>query len=305
MNDKEIGYDELLHLFSELINCNDELLEEFATKKSIETKANGGEILLIDRVIMKFYISISHKLTSLKVLYEANCFGGAESILRSVLEAIAYMDFVLEADNEQRAKAFDLSHEIRKYNDFQYKVDNREQFRKTEIDEIEEYKSIMENDKEFQSKLRDYLQHTKNRQNYSDKYGTRFYSYKKDIENFRELCKYLNNSQGKLINYERVYTNIYKLFSREVHGVDFENLIYKPGNTISVKNVENLRQTSLVKLSQHLLFYLMKVICKYANIEFEEFLKITLNAYSIELLLKQPEITKILVNSKKISLKKY
>lgn len=88
----------------------DSLITKFGEIQNELTLGISGNDDFVDTVVILFIRKIMEQLDAINVLYSTSLFSPAEVLLRSLLENIIGLQFILKEDTERRAAAYYLEH---------------------------------------------------------------------------------------------------------------------------------------------------------------------------------------------------
>lgn len=203
----------------------------------------------IDTVICLFVRKIMEQLDAINVLYSVGSFSQAQIILRSLIENIVSMKFILKEDTKKRAAAYSLEHhyqeielgnecfsENSKYRKFLLANEREEEFnndyerykkKKAAFERIIKSQEIFQQvDKDRKAKLRQ-----KRKRNGNRKVHIQWY----------EVCSNVSSFYGlmKEVGYEQYYKGIYGGLSYETHALNSTMDMSVDKDGISLKYIRN------------------------------------------------------------------
>lgn len=270
----------LLSLLQFTIQVHDVTFKKIVIKNANNNLRNTERL---DRVILKMYTNSIQKIKSMYTLAHSRQHGGLVVIARSVIESMAYLDYILEDNCIERAQALETSFEVRE----EYNLKKALKFYKAtnNIEMIDYTKELLKKLEtvEFLKRKRDYLKYTIDRNHQNDQSGSRFYSYKNKVYNFYMLCKYLDEKAASSIKYEEFYTFFYVFFSRDVHGLNLEELVYVE-QSIDINNLKTKDIEKYLEIIFSISLNLSRLICeKLFKIDYQQFIKSLLETTEITL----------------------
>jgi len=196
-----------LQIANETISSSQNILEQIIKKFPHRIDLNDE-----DKVILGLYIGIMRKSRSLLILCENNSIMGTDSILRSILEAKVYLEFILDKHTRDRAKAYDYSIKIQNYKRLEWLQVNADNDLLNKAGITEKY--IEESKTNDYEKIKEEYFNLTNRYSKGDNTGKRWYKVAGKINTFEDLCRFM--SKEHLMEYHIVF----KTWSEEVHGRD-------------------------------------------------------------------------------------
>ena len=189
----------------ELISNTENVIEKIMEQKFVKP-SYPKKFDVDDYVILGLYDGIVSRFDSIIYLAEAEKFFGVESIARGILEAHAFIIYIMERDTINRAKAYYYS--VKKKEIGLYKDLIRED---EKGNKIRNYLNVSRNEivdrfsmqsKELEEKSLKYV--GKNKKNW--------YQIEKKNNNFSELCENLGLGEQHYL--------LFKMFSTEAHAKD-------------------------------------------------------------------------------------
>ena len=203
----------------------------------------------VDTVICLFVRKIMEQLDAINVLYSVSLFAQAQIILRSLIENIISMEFILKEDTKKRAAAYSLEHHYQeieigdeyfsknsKYRKLLLANGREEQFnngyerykkKKAAFERILKSQQVFQQvDKDRKAKLKQ-----KKRNKGKQKVYIQWY----------EVCSNISNFYGlmKEVGYEQYYQSIYGGLSFETHALNSTMDMSVNENGISLKYIRN------------------------------------------------------------------
>lgn len=216
----------MLHvILREADKITDEVLKDFENSSPIK------EFDLHDGVIIGLLEDMVAKITSLKVLLDAQCYDSIDLITRSVFESHIYLKYILKQNQEKRAKAYAYS---------------------AKIDDLRLFDRITEETK-VGRELRGYLGQSvdkikeANRDALSFEYRERITSHYLNLLNTESDKTVWYNDDGKSRNIEQLciklnmrkeYELIYRIFSKDVHSNKALSRLKLSKNEVQVGNFD-------------------------------------------------------------------
>lgn len=203
----------------------------------------------VDTVICLFVRKIMEQLDAINVLYSVGLFTQAQIILRSLIENIISMKFILKEDTKKRAAAYSLEHYYQEIElgdeQFSENSDYRNMFlengrEKQFNDGYERYKKkkaaferIINSKEVFQQVDNDRKAKLKQKQRHNKK--------KRIYIQWYEVCSDVSSFYGlmKETGYEQYYQGIYGGLSFETHALNSTMDMIVDENGISLKYIRN------------------------------------------------------------------
>jgi len=229
----------------------------------------------IDTVICLFIRKIMEQLDAINVLFSVGLFTQAQIILRSLIENIISLEFILKEDTEKRAAAYYLEHH---YQEIELGVecfDKNSEYGKLIIENMGEEK--FDSDYEKYKKKRDALKRLVNSEEIfhkvdearSEKLNAKKKTRKKKVYvQWYEVCSSVSSFYGlmKETGYERYYQSIYGGLSYETHALNSTMGMKVNENGISLKWIRNPEEgSSTFSLACTFSISALKEIYKYLN----------------------------------------
>lgn len=203
----------------------------------------------IDTVICLFVRKIMEQLDAINVLYSVGSFSQAQIILRSLIENIVSLKFILKEDTKKRAAAYSLEHhyqeielgnecfsENSKYRKLLLANGREEEFnngyerykkKKAAFERIIKSQEVFQQvDKDRKAKLRQKRKSNRNRKVHIQWY---------------EVCSNISSFYGlmKEVGYEQYYKGIYGGLSYETHALNSTMDMSVDKDGISLKYIRN------------------------------------------------------------------
>ena len=241
----------------------------------------------IDGVICSFIRKIIEQLDAINVLYSVGSFTTSQIILRTLIENIISLKFILQEEKEipTRAAAYFLEYYFQEIElgdssitdgtelNTILKHQGKEQLKKysNELDKKKEaLKKIINKNPLFQKIDRERQNKINNKNN--KKVYIEWYQVCSNVSNFRGLMKETG--------YEKYYQGLYGIASREAHSLNSANGIIVKKNGFFLKKIRNMENgAATVSLACTFSFELLKDLYKYVDrenyneLEFAEFYK--------------------------------
>lgn len=201
----------------------------------------------IDTVICLFVRKIIEQLDAINVLFSVGSFTQAQIILRSLIENIISLEFILKEDIEKRAAAYFLEHHYQEIELGLECFDKNSEYGKLIIANMG--KEQFDNDNVKYEKKRDAFTRLVNSkeifqkvdEDRSKKLNKKKKAKKKVYIQWYEVCSSVSSFYGlmKETGYERYYRGIYGGLSYETHALNSTMDMSVDENGISVKRIRN------------------------------------------------------------------
>lgn len=190
----------------------------------------------VDSVVVMFCRKIMEHIDAINILLSKSCFSQAEIILRTLMESIVSVKFILKEDTELRAASYYLYHHYEEMEKIKYlssdddegkmmkKFVGEEKFNETAIranNKKDALQRIINKDATF--KIVDDLRNKKieDKQNKKGNKYVQWYEVVSKYKNFHQLMRY--------VGWDKYYESLYGGLSFEAHG-------YNAANSITVKD---------------------------------------------------------------------
>lgn len=185
----------------------------------------------VDTVIILFIRKIMEQLDAINVLYSAVLFESAEIILRSLIENIVGLEFILKDNTPKRAAAYYLEHHYQELEKVKTYFNSESEYGKLII--AQKGKAYFEKDCEKLEKKKQALERVimstpvfqetdTDRKNKLDEKKKQTRNNKRIYIQWYEVCSNITSIYGlmKEIGYEKYYDAIYGGLSLESHGLN-------------------------------------------------------------------------------------
>lgn len=200
----------------------------------------------VDTVIILFIRKIMEQLDSINVLYSVSLFEPAQIILRSLIENIVGLEFILKDDTQKRAAAYYLEHHYQELDKSEIYFNAESEYGKLIIaqegkDEFDKDCKKLEKKRQALERLinsKTVFQETdKARKNKLDAKKKQSRNKKKVHIQWYEVCSNITSIYGlmKETGYEKYYDAIYGGLSFEAHGLNATMGMNVDKNGISLK----------------------------------------------------------------------
>lgn len=251
------------------------IITKFGELQNEISYGTSGQDDFVDTVICLFIRKIMEQLDAINVLFSVGSFTQAQIILRSLIENIINVEFILKADTSKRAASYYLEHHYQeielgaKYFDKNSKYGNiilaqkgEDQFnsdcekyrKKVEaLKRITNSKEIFQKVDEARKKKLKEKQKIKNKKVYIQWY---------------EVCSNVSSFYGlmKETGYEKYYQGIYGGLSNETHALNSAMGMSADENGISLKRIRNLEEgSSTLSIACTFSVSTLNMIYKYLN----------------------------------------
>lgn len=204
----------------------------------------------VDTVIILFIRKIMEQLDSINVLYSVGLFEPAQIILRSMIENIVGLEFILKDHTEKRAAAYYLEHHYQELEKSENYFNAESEYGKLIIaqkgkDEFDKDCEKLEKKKQALKRLiesKTVFQETDiARKKKLDEKKKRSVNKKKVYIQWYEVCSNITSIYGliKEIGYGKYYDAIYNGLSFELHGLNATMGMSVDRNGFSLKWIRN------------------------------------------------------------------
>ncbi|MBU8773173.1 DUF5677 domain-containing protein [Cytobacillus oceanisediminis] len=236
-------------------------LSEKVLKQYFELNRENTEFDTHDAAIIGLFEDMIGKVQSLIILIENNSHNGADAIARMIMENYTFIKFILEKDTKNRGESYYQSlkiHQLKLHDTLtQENVLGREVrgFLGKTLEDINSIDPKM-SEKDYRNGLvQDYLTPL----NLKDR-KSKWYNFNGEINNFRELCKYLKM--------EKDYVLVYQILSQEVHSQQADKFFKFEKNLIRV-NKKNDGSHLHIPLVNSYLIDVIRMIYTYYGLKSE------------------------------------
>ena len=210
----------------------------------------------VDTVIILFVRKIMEQLDAINVLYSVCLFEPAQVVLRSLIENIVGLEFILKEHTEKRAAAYYLEHHYQELDKSKNYFDEESEYGKLivaqkgkeefdrDCEKLEKKKQALarlikakpvfrETDLARKNKLKEKMERNKNKRN-KEKVYIQWYEVCSDVRSIRGLMR--------KIGYEKYYDGIYGGLSFESHGLNATMSVSVDENGLLMKKIRNPEQ---------------------------------------------------------------
>lgn len=257
--------EDICKLIGSIIVKYGEILNEIQYKES----SDDG---FVDTVLILFVRKVMEHLDAINILVEKCCFSQAEIILRTLLETIVSLKFILKEDTEKRAAYYLYHHyeEIEKMKYFDDRTDEgkvlksnmgEERFKET----FEKCKKKKEAFERLIKKKSIFIEIDKLR---NRKIKAKKKQHKKPYIQWYEMCSNISSVYGlvKSSGWEKYYEILYGGMSMEAHGYNAAIEIIPDGEGLYLKALRNpLKGFSLIENTGTFSISALKDIYEYLN----------------------------------------
>lgn len=211
----------------------------------IERKDN-----FVDTVIILFIRKIMEQLDAINILYSASSFEPAQIILRSLIENIVELEFILKDSTQDRAAAYFLEHHYQELEKSEIYFDPESEYGKLIINKVgkDEFDKVLEKlEKKRQALERIVKSKTffekidTTRKKKLDEKNKKRKNKKKVYIQWYEVCSSITSFYGlmKEVGYEKYYDGIYGGLSLESHGLNTTMGMTVDENGLLLKCIRN------------------------------------------------------------------
>lgn len=209
----------------------DLVITRFGEVENEMTSGTSRKDDFVDLVIILFIRKIMEQLDSINVLYSVSLFEPAQVILRSLIENIVGLEFILKDDTEKRAAAYYLEHHYQELDKSEIYFNEKSEYGKLIIDKIgkDEFDNVY---KKLENKRKSLERFVKSkpvfheidiaRKKKLDIKKKQNVKKKKVYIQWYEVCSDITSIYGlmKETGYEKYYDAIYGGLSFESHGLN-------------------------------------------------------------------------------------
>lgn len=202
----------------------------------------------VDIVIILFIRKIMEQLDAINVLYSVGLFEPAQIILRTLIENIVGLEFILKENTEKRAAAYFFEHHYQELSETYFNPESeygkliiaqkgKYEFEK-DCEKLEKKKKALEK----MIKSKDIFQEIDIARKKKIELKRKQNKYKKKVYiQWYEVCSNITNFYGlmKEVGYEKYYDGIYGGLSFEAHGLNTTMGINVDENGLSLKWIRN------------------------------------------------------------------
>ena len=220
---------------------------EVENKMTIRTSKIDG---FVDTVIILFIRKIMEQLDSINVLYSVSLFEPAQIILRSLIENIVGLEFILKDHTQKRAAAYYLEHHYQELDKSKIYFNEESEYGKLIIaqqgkDEFDKVCEKLEKKRQALGRLiksKTVFQETDTARKKKLAAKKKQSRNKKNVYiQWYEVCSNITSIYGlmKEIGYEKYYDGIYGGLSFESHGLNATMGMSVDGNRFLLKKIRN------------------------------------------------------------------
>lgn len=243
-------HDNVKETIEQASNVLDSVIIRFGEVQNEMTTGTSRKDDFVDTVIILFIRKIMEQLDAINVLYSVGSFEPAQIILRSLIENIVGLEFILKDHTKKRAAAYYLEHHYQELNKSKIYFNPESEYGKLIIaqkgkDEFDKDCEKLEKKKQALKRLiksKTVFQETDiARKNKLDAKKKQSKNKKKIYIQWYEVCSNITSIYGlmKEIGYEKYYDGIYGGLSFESHGLNATMGMSADGNGLSLKWIRN------------------------------------------------------------------
>lgn len=241
-------YEEIKKIIEQASYVLDSIIIKFGEVENEMTIGTSRNDDFVDTVIILFIRKIMEQLDAINVLYSVVLFEPAQIILRSLIENIVGLEFILKEHTEKRAAAYYLEHHYQELEKGEIYFNAESEWGK---------QIIYQKGKEEFDKVNEKLKKKKQALERLIKSETVFketdIARKKKLESKKkknkkkvyiqwyEVCSDISSIYGlmKEVGYEKYYDGIYGGLSFEAHGLNATMGMTSDGGGLSLKRIRN------------------------------------------------------------------
>lgn len=243
-------HDNVKETIEQASNVLDSVIIRFGEVQNEMTTGTSRKDDFVDTVIILFIRKIMEQLDAINVLYSVGSFEPAQIILRSLIENIVGLEFILKDHTKKRAAAYYLEHHYQELDKSKIYFNPESEYGKLIIaqkgkDEFDKDCEKLEKKKEALKRLiksKTVFQETDiARKNKLDAKKKQSKNKKKIYIQWYEVCSNITSIYGlmKEIGYEKYYDGIYGGLSFESHGLNATMGMSADENGLSLKWIRN------------------------------------------------------------------
>lgn len=243
-------YDNIKNIIEQASCLLASVITKFGEVANEMTTGTSRKDDFVDTVIIVFIRKIMEQLDAINVLYSVCLFEPAQILLRSLIENIVGLEFILKGDTEKRAAAYYLEHHYQELDKSENYFNTESENGKLIIDKIgkDEFEKVCEKlekkkqalDRLIKSKII-FKETDKARKQKLDLKKKQSKSKGKVYIQWYEVCSEIKNIYGlmKEVGYEKYYDGIYGGLSFEVHGLNVTMGLSADEKGFSLKCIRN------------------------------------------------------------------
>ena len=243
-------HDNVKETIEQASNVLESVIIKFGEVQNEMTTGTSRKDAFVDTVIILFIRKIMEQLDAINVLYSVVSFEPAQIILRSLIENIVGLEFILKDHTKKRAAAYYLEHHYQEVDKSKNYFNPESEYGKLIIDQIgkDEFDKACEKLEEKKKALeqsinsRTIFQETDiARKKKLDAKKKQSKNKKKIFIQWYEVCSNITSIYGlmKEIGYEKYYDGIYGGLSFESHGLNATMGMRADENELSLKWIRN------------------------------------------------------------------
>lgn len=242
--------DEIKKIIEQASYVLDSVITRFGEVENEMTMGTSRINDFVDTVIILFIRKIMEQLDSINVLYSVSLFEPAQIILRSLIENIVGLEFILKDHTQNRAAAYYLEHHYQELDKSEIYFDAESEYGKLIIaqkgkDEFDKYCKKIEKKRQALEQLIKsttvFRETDIARKNKLDAKKKQSRNKKKVYIQWYEVCSDIASIYGlmKETGYEKYYDSIYGGLSFESHGLNATMGMNVDKNGFSLKWIRN------------------------------------------------------------------
>lgn len=226
------------HVLDLLITKFGEIVNEIATGTSHKDA-------FVDIVIVLFIRKIMEQLDAINVLYSVCLFDSAELILRSLIENIVSLEFILKEDTKKRAAAYSLEYHFQELEIAEkYLNENSELAKQIIVNKGRaEFDKDCEKIEKKKQALKHFIESEEIFQTICEARKMKLCTKKRGKKHIQwyEVCSDIKNFYGlmKEVDKEKYYDGIYGALSLESHGLNATTKMKIKDNGINLKRIRS------------------------------------------------------------------
>lgn len=248
-------HDDIKEIVKQACNVLGSIVIKFGEIQNEMTTGISRKDDFVDTVIILFVRKIMEQIDAINVLYSVCLFEPAQIILRSLIENIVGLEFILKENTERRAAAYYLEHHYQEIEKSKIYFDEESEYGKLIIaqkgrDEFDKDCEKIEKKKQALNRLitsKLVFQETDiaRKKKINDK-KTQNKKGKKVYIQWYEVCSDITSIYGlmKEVGYEKYYDAIYGGLSFESHGLNATMGMSVDKNGIALKRIRNPKDGS-------------------------------------------------------------
>ncbi len=241
-------HEEIKEIIEQASYVLDSIIIKFGEVENEMTIGTSRKDDFVDTVIILFIRKIMEQLDAINVLYSVGLFEPAQIILRSLIENIVGLEFILKDHTEKRAAAYYLEHHYQELDKGEIYFNTESEWGKQIISQKgkEEFDKACEKLKKKKQALERLIKSktvfketdiARKKKLESKKKKSK----KKVYIQWYEVCSDISSIYGlmKEVGYEKYYDGIYGGLSFESHGLNATMGMSSDGGGLSLKRIRN------------------------------------------------------------------